>query len=396
MEEVRQYYPRFSEKEYERRYKLIRKVMAQQNLDCLILYGQVGISGSWQANIHYVSNYADTHYHGYLIFPMEEEPTLLITIYPHVLNAKIISVVKDVRWAGWDPAATIVKRVKELKIEKKRIGLVGPGSFLGLGLPHDHYEKLTKGLPNASFEDVTDLMEDIRSIKSQEEIEALEKGAEFTDMAMEGLVKAAKPGAKDYELAAAIMCAYLWKGGSYSFQLVGSTSMSNPVMPYPWKYPSSRTVQSGDIIMAEISACYNFYAGQLIRPIAIGKPTKEHQEIFEVALEAYKKIVEALRPGNTEKDVLKATAPIEEAGLKIHAPVVHGWAVGISKPFVGIPGSAEWPVRRVEFKAGMTVMVEPNPVTPDGKRGMFLGSLHAITDSGARCLQKYPVEFIAI
>lgn len=44
----------------------------------------------------------------------------------------------------------------------------------------------------------------------------------------------------------------------------------------------------------------------------------------------------------------------------------------------------------------MTVMIEPNPMTADEKHGIFFGGLHVIEEIGARCLQKYPEEFIVV
>ena len=44
----------------------------------------------------------------------------------------------------------------------------------------------------------------------------------------------------------------------------------------------------------------------------------------------------------------------------------------------------------------MTLMIEPNPVTPDGKQGMFFGNLHWITPSGAENLQKFPSKLIVV
>jgi Xaa-Pro dipeptidase len=390
-------YPKFSDQEYARRYRLVRQAMAGRGLDCLVVYGQVGIHGSWQANIHYLSNYADTHYYGYLIFPLKEEPTLLIAIYPHVKHAAMIASVKDVRWGGWRIAETIVARIKELSGERWNIGIVGPSSWWDFSIPVEHWNTLRQGLPQARFDFVTRMLDDIRMIKSEEEIRVLERAAEYTDMALEGLVRAIRPGAKDYELVAALRHAYLSKGGFFSFELLGSTPMDAPVMPYPWKYPLNREVRKGDLVVTEISAAYNFYAGQVIRPIAVGvRPTKVYERLFQVALETHDRVASALRPGNTEKDIVEALAPIRDAGFEVHAPVIHGWAQGIGEPFAGLPEKAGWPVTPVTFKPGMAVMIEPNPVDPDQNRGIFFGNLHVVTETGSRNLQKFPKEFIVV
>jgi len=389
-------YPRFSDEEYRRRYQAVREGMARQELDGLLLFGAVGIHGSWQANIHYLSNYADTHYHSYLLFPREAAPTLFITIYPHVPHARRISVVEDTRWGGWDEMATVAGRIRELGGDRWHIGLVGPSSFWKIAMPFEHYQQLTAALPHATFTPCTRLLEEIRMIKSAEEIAALERAAAYTDMAMEAAAMTVRPGAYDYEVVAALRHAYQAAGGTFSFELFGSTPMAQPDMPYPWKSPLYRQLRPGDLVVTEISAAYNYYAGQIIRPIAVGKPLPIYERLFEVALLTHQRVAAALRPGNTERDVVQALAPIRDAGFEVHAPVIHGWAQGIGEPFAGLPERQGWPVTPVTFQAGMTVMIEPNPVAPDQRHGIFLGNLHVITPDGARNLQRFPTEFIAV
>ncbi len=389
-------YPRFSDAEYARRYRLVRDVMVKEELDCLLLFGTVGIHGSWQANIHYLTNYADTHYHSYLLFPREAPPTLFITIYPHVPHAKLIAVIDDVRWGGWNEPGTIVQRIKELDGARWHIGLVGPSSFWKVSMPFEHYAQLTAALPQTTFTACTKLVEEVRLIKSAEEIAVLERAAEYTDMAMEALAKAVRPGVFDYELVATLRSAYQARGGVFSFELLGSTAMAHPDMPYPWKYPLYRQVHRGDIVVSEISAAYNYYAGQIIRPIAVGKPLPIYERLFDVALETHNRVAAALRPGRTERDIVEALAPLRQEGFEVHAPVIHGWAQGIGEPFAGLPDKQGWPVTPVTFRAGMAVMIEPNPVSADQRHGIFLGNLHLVTDTGARNLQKFPTEFMVV
>lgn len=389
-------YPRFTDDEYARRYRLVREGMRDRGLDCLIVYGDVGIHGAWQANVHYLSNYADTHYYGYLVFPREVDPTLYIAIYPHVPHARLISVVRDVRWGGWRVAETLATRVRELGGQRWTIGIVGVSGFWDLGIPVEHHRILAQRLPGAELVPATDLLEGIRMIKSAEEIAVLEQAAAYTDIGMEALARAVRPGAVDYELVAAIRHAYQSRGGTFAFELLGSTSMVEPDMPYPWKYPLGRRVRSGDLVVTEISAAHNFYSGQIIRPIAVGRPLPIYERLFEVALETHDRVARALRPGNTDRDVVEAMAPIRAAGFAVHAPVIHGWAQQFGEPFAGLPDGEGWPITPVVFRAGMTVMIEPNPVSPDQTHGIFLGNLHVITESGARNLQKYPVTFACV
>lgn len=170
--------------------------------------------------------------------------------------------------------------------------------------------------------------------------------------------------------------------------------MSDPDMPYPRPYPTVRKLEVGDVVLNEIVATYNGCGGQLMRPIALGEPTSLYRQLFDVAYEAYRRIQEALKPGNTEQDVLKAAEIIKEAGFTIQAPVLHGWDTKFDRPMVGLPDEEEWPVMPFRVEPGMTLMIEVNPCTRDLKAGVFFGNLQLITERGAASMQQYPLEFV--
>ncbi len=92
------FFPTFSEKEFERRRKMIRASMQDQGLDCLIIYGAYGYAGNdtGQVNAVYLSNYASVA-HSYIVFPLKEDPTLIISTAFHIPNAKDISAIQDIR-----------------------------------------------------------------------------------------------------------------------------------------------------------------------------------------------------------------------------------------------------------------------------------------------------------
>jgi len=121
-----------------------------------------------------------------------------------------------------------------------------------------------------------------------------------------------------------------------------------------------------------------------------------YQDLFDVALEAYENIQKVVVPGATEQDVFEACRVITDNGFKIHAPVLHGWSVGIHWPLVGLPGLEGWLTSEVVFEEGMCLMIEPNPITPDEKYGVFFGDVHVLEREGLRPLQKFPREFVVV
>jgi len=386
---------RFSEEEYERRYEAVREEMFFRGLDCLVVYGSSAHTDSNQANIRYLSGYID-QIQSYIVFPYEGEPTLYADLYPHVPDAHLMSHVDDVRWGTEDKGNAVAERIEELGYEDGSIGFVGSPGPAATELPTNDYLTITNQLGDAEFSFVSDLMDRIRLKKSDEELEAIREGVRLTDKAMHALEDAVRPGITERELKQELMSSYLDEG-EYFFQLLGSTSMHDPDMPYPWEHQSNRTLEQGDVVLTEISARNSQgYSGQILRGIAVDeRPTDHYQELYDVGEQVFYDVLDVLEPGATTQDVLEAASPpIENRDWTIHAPIIHGWGLGIQRPLIGTENEGGFPNPPFQFEEGHTVVVEPNPVASDQMSGMFLGEYVHITSNGAERLHEYPMEFV--
>ena len=96
--------------------------------------------------------------------------------------------------------------------------------------PVDHWHKV---FGSASFVNATDLLGEVRLIKSKEELTWFRRGAALTDRAFEALEEKAKAGMTDFQLAAIIANSYMLKGGGAKVIFIGSTSMSRPHLIFP-------------------------------------------------------------------------------------------------------------------------------------------------------------------
>jgi Xaa-Pro aminopeptidase len=290
----------------------------------------------------------------------------------------------------------LAERIKDARLDTGKIGIVG--HTLIPSMPFDVMQSLMQKLPNAQFETVTSEYDAIQSLHSEEEVKFMQKAAELTDIAALAMQKAIKPGVTEAEVYGRTHAAYLVRGGEFDFSLIGSTSMSDPNMPYPFPIPSNRRIKVGDIVETEISAGYWGYEGQVCRTFAVKKkPTKEWQDLFDLALEVYKDIQKVLKPGNTLKDVAKISTKITEAGYIAEAPVIHGLSPGAgygSGYSVWVPDEGIPEVPNKEFKENLPIMIEPNPCTKDLKMGVFMGNANRVTEFGGKSYQKYPLKFI--
>jgi Xaa-Pro aminopeptidase len=154
------------------------------------------------------------------------------------------------------------------------------------------------------------------------------------------------------------------------------------------------------VIITEISASYWGYSGQIHRPVFVGRgPTPAWQRLFDVAHDAYRGMADAIRPGATEADVIRAASVIGERGYDIYDDLIHGYGVDIHPPVIDRSCSRYWPWNDASpapegrrFERNMAIVIQPNPITPDERMGLQLGALTIVTDDGATSLHEVPFE----
>jgi Xaa-Pro dipeptidase len=394
-------YPRFSASEFERRNQLARDLMRREELAALLLFGNSGNSRHNQANVYWLTNYLDLH-HNYLILPLEGDPTLLVGLVNHVPNAQLISVIPDTRWGTYKVAEEIVPQLQKNGIGRGRVGLVGVNATFEIGMPYQHFTQLQESMPEVEWVDMTRDFARLRLVKSEEEFAWLKKAAEFTDSTVAALEQEIRLGMTEYELIAIIESSYRRLGGQPHLAYLRSMPMDAPTACVPAQNVSDRPIQSGDVIIMEISASFGAYSGQIQRPIAVGRdPTREWQKLFDVGVQAYLHLCSTLRPGATEADAIKAAVCIGEAGYRIYDDLLHGFGVDIQPPLIDQSCCAFWPwddshpaPRGRTIEKDMAVVIQPNPITPDERMGLQVGGLTRITEAGAVSLQEFPMKFV--
>ena len=374
-------YPRFSEKEYERRYRLVKDMMKKRGVDALLIFTSTPYEGS----IHYLSNYFGPPA-TYLIFPLEGEPTLILGFYNHIPCTKDLSVVEDIQWHHLDPVKAVVENLRKKKLDESPIGLVRFSN-----IPHSHYVGILEKLPKVKFVDVNEDYNWIRWIRSDEELEWFRKSAYLTDLTMEALEHNIRPGLSEFDLDAIVHSSFPRDGGQLWIDYISSTNMDNPDLFVPWQLPTPRVLGKGDVVITEITVGYYGYFSQIHRPFAVAKePNDLYRKLYDVALECYYRVAKTLRPGATSEDILEATSVIEENGFTVYDSLVHGESA--INPELGSRTSAH-PNEHFTFRENMYIVIQPQPITLDHKAGIQLGGATIVTPNGAKSLHSYPFKF---
>lgn len=396
------YFPPFSQEEFQRRNRVLKKAMAESGLDCLVILGATHLGGSdtGQINAQYLSNFAGVG-HTYVVFPREEAPTLHLLMGLHTANARDIGAIEDIR-VDVHSERGISQRLHELGLAKGRIGLVGPSVsyFMPCTIFQEHYAHLKKEFPQAQFEDVSEWYEMIRSIKSPEEIALLEKAAALNDVCHQELMLAVKAGASHADLRRVVEQTAFMHKGNHCMMHLSSWPIADQQWPYPDYWPTDHTVEQDHLVMTEMPVGYGMYYTKLMATFFTGEPTREYRDMFEMAASIQKQLIDELKPGMKGSEVDRFAEPVKEAGY-MTAGMVSGWSNYNGPPFVG-QSHQGFPIETLEshmnmvFEPGLCVQVMVYPIAPDMKKGLWIGSTCVFTEDGLRELNKYPVRELMV
>ncbi len=232
----------------------------------------------------------------------------------------------------------------------------------------------------------------LRLVKSAEEISWLRAGAAMSDDAVAALAATARPGLTEAQCCASLESAYVGAGGLTHIHYLGVTPMAQPDLCVPAQWPSARRLRAGDALSCEVSASYRGYPGPLLRTFTIAAPpTPLYQDLHNVAEAAFDAVAARLRAGATAQELATAAAGvILGAGYTIYDDLVHGYGGGYLPPVISRAGLEARRTVDFTFAAGMTVVIQPNVITPDEQAGVQTGELVLVTGSGWEPLHSYP------
>lgn len=389
-------YEQFSAQEYARRYEALRAKMREHRLDCMIVPGGPS-HWSFGAGMAWLTGHWEWHaLCCYILVPLHGEPTMIYSMggtHAEAVRRLVEVAVTDVRHSrGGRYADVMVERLRELKLERGRIGLMEIDPRHGDYMPVNQYEVLRRGLPDAELVFTKDFLHELLVIHSKEELACVRKAGVLTQRAMEALIARAKPGVKEYELRAAAANAILEGGGDIDFLIIGSTPMANPAMVFGNPRPSNRVLQKGDIINMELAAAYRGYTAQIGSPVCIGEPTDMVRRFWEdITVPGYKKIVAEMLPGKPIANMWEASKFFREKGVQSRPIHCHGIDLVTDEPHVTTEYDKH-PHSDTVLKPGMVIMAEPNPITMDGLFGIFLGHTFILNEQGREVVDSFPLE----
>jgi len=373
--------PSFSPAEMLRRRRALDGVLEAAGVDHVVIYGtnRSGSAVQWLTGWPVTREALVVH----SLPPFSAPDALLVHFFNHVPQARRMAVEADVRWAGPEVSVAAVEELERRGALKNRVGVIG-------ALPVRVHDALRESA--RSVVDLSAAYNGLRLRKSPEELDWLRHAAELTDLSCAALRDGAAPGCTEYELAAMVESAYLPLGGTNYIHYFSMTSMQNPDQCVPSQWPSGRRLSAGDVLSCELSTSYGVdYPGQLLRSFTVGADATDlYLEMHAVADAALSRVESVLAPGVVAETVVEAASVIEDAGFTTVDDLVHGLGGGYLQPVFGSRSRTLEPLPTMPFEEGMTVVVQPNVTTVDGRAGVQTGELMEVTADGCVRLHGFP------
>lgn len=198
------------------------------------------------------------------------------------------------------PEFEIIKQkgslIDEVKNQLEKLDVQNVG-FEGNLVSYDTYLQLSKSY--ISLISISGMIEKIREVKDESEIELIQKAANIVDEAYEYILTVAKAGMTEQQLKAKLESKMLELGAEgTSFETIVASGERGAL---PHGVASDKVINSGELITLDFGAYYKGYSSDITRTFAIGEPDPKLKEIYNIVLEANQKGIDAAKKGITGK-----------------------------------------------------------------------------------------------
>jgi len=274
----------------------------------------------------------------------------------------------------------------------KRVGIAGWEAF-----PTSVYVGLRECLPDTEFEPASDLLLNLRQIKSPAEVEVLRKAAAIAQHGVETMYAMARPGLTERQLLAEYERTVRLTG---SDELPFATQVgAGPRTAQVTAHATDRVIEDGDIVRSDSGALYRGYCSDISRGIRVGAPDGRVADVLTAAVEAYEAGLSRIKPGVRFEEVADAARnAAARYGLAeyLGTLTVHGigcnqdeyphWSAGVAgagpSRWTRGPGQVE---QDNGFQEGMVCCFEPGIYVP-GVGGLRLEEPFVVTSNGYETL----------
>ena len=275
--------------------------------------------------------------------------------------------------------------------ERARKEVISRDERMAIALKHEFHRK--------SYERSAPIMQDLREIKSKEEVAIIQAACNVTDKAFRRVLSFMKPGVWEYEVEAEISHEFIRNKSVHAYTPIIASGANACVLHY---VNNNQKCKKGDLVLMDFGAEYGGYCADLTRTVPVsGVFTKRQKEVYNACLHLHNYAKSILKPGisivqYTDKVGVEATKQFEKIGLLSKAAIknqdpenpayrkylYHGIShhLGLDVHDLG--------TRTAPIQAGMVFTIEPGIYIEEEKMGIRIENNFWITKTGNIDLMK--------
>ncbi|MDQ7093600.1 M24 family metallopeptidase [Desulfosporosinus sp. PR] len=379
-------------RELERRWKLVRAAMKKQGIDLLLMHNDNQFLGGYVR--YFIDIPAEHAYAVSVLFPVDDEMTTIFHAAaanpsPPAWSVRGIKTrlsapyLPTLHYTNTFEAQEMVKVIKDRK--DKKVGLVGLGLISTV-----MYKYLQDNLPGVELVDASDLVDEIKAVKSEDELTFIRESARIHDAFASAMPSIIRPGAYEYEIRTEIVRLLENLGSEEQLVMMGSAPHGTPT-PHLDTFFHNRQIQKGDqvMVMVEANGPGGYYS-ELVRTWCLGEPSPELLALWEMSKKIQHYGAGLLKPGAKPAEIIsKVNNVMAENGFP-----AEGRLFGHGQGYDLVERPALVPLETLELKANMVLAL--HPILANEKAFTFCCDDYLITENGAERLQKSPQEIVIL
>ena len=325
----------FSLQEYSDRLRKVRDVMAREQIDLLYL--------SAPESLHYLSGYQNEWYQAQSppIWPavsgiavhVDHERFILFDQYEEAILDRYQTVSTDTRHFPRTKQTSAIDFVaSELKAEGWLSGVVGleMRSYRPNRILSEQFETAFER-EGCRIVDGTDVVREVRSVKSPTELGYIETALRIADIGMQAAINSAQPGVTELDIYGEIMAAMAKAGGENPS--ITLPVLSGPKTASPHGLASRKTIMPGEIVVVDVCGVYHRYHANVARTLSMGQPHADVATMHEKSAGSFSVLREMIRPNLPVGELNEALVQYyQEAGIWGEQRWVGGYELGVGFP----------------------------------------------------------------
>lgn len=318
----------------------VRDALKKDNLDAILITNLY--------NRRYLSDFTGTS--GYLLVTLDK--AILITDFRYIEQA-----------TNQTSDFEVVEHIGPILIEVKNqlhTYQVKRLAFEENDVTFKEYTDFTHQFTNVKLIPTHNIIENIRIIKTPEELAVMQVAADIADYAFTEILNYIKPGVKEIDVANELERLMRAEGAtSSSFDIIVASGYRGAL---PHGVASEKVIKSGELVTMDFGALYQGYCSDITRTIAVGEISDELTEIYDTVLQAQLLGVSGIKAGMSGKEADALTRDyITEKGYGEYFGHSTGHGLGLEVHENPRLASSEETI----LEENMVVTVEPGIYVPD-------------------------------